>query len=149
MTRSPVPTAAVRSDDVVAIAQVLARYAVAMTKDDVPGVLGVFTPDGTYSAFGGTHTVADLPAYLAGAPKGLLLPGPPAIEVDGDEATGKQVMCFIDQASHEQRLGYWTDTYRRTEGGWLIASRSMTFLRRSGAQDGGKHVPSPVTPADR
>jgi hypothetical protein len=141
-----VPSTATRSDDVVEIEQLLARYAVAMTKDDVPGVLDVFTPDGTYSAFGGTHAVGDLPAYLAGAPKGLILPGTPALEIDGDEATGEQVMCFIDQASHDQRIGYWTDSYRRTDQGWRIASRTMTFLRRSGARDGGKNVPAPARP---
>lgn len=148
MVGSPASPTTRRTRDVVEIEQLLARYALAMTRDDVLGVVDVFTADGTYSAFGGTHAVGDLPAYLAGAPKGLVLPGTPALEIDGDRATGEQVMCFVDQASHDQRIGYWTDTYRRTGDGWRIASRSTTFLRRSGARDGGKHVPAPARPGD-
>jgi hypothetical protein len=54
--------------DVIEIQQVLARYAVGMTKDDVEAVIDVFTPDGTYSAFGSTYTLADFPMLVAAAP---------------------------------------------------------------------------------
>ena len=30
------------------------------------------------------------------------------------------------------RIGYYTDTYRRTAEGWRLHTRSMTFLRKSG-----------------
>jgi hypothetical protein len=129
--------------DIVELEQLLARYAVALTRDDVEGVRDVFAPDGTYTAFGGTYAAADLPAYLGGAPKGLVLPSTPLLEIDGDDARGQQVMCFVDQTTHDMRMGYWTDTYRRTEQGWRIQSRTMTFLRRSGAHDGGKQHPNP------
>ncbi len=49
-----------------------------MTKDDVDAVIEVFTPDGTYSAFGDTYRLADFPSLVAAAPKGLFLVGPPA-----------------------------------------------------------------------
>ena len=35
------------------------------------------------------------------------------------------------------RIGYYTDTDRRTAKGWRLATRKMTFLRRSGARDSG------------
>ncbi len=35
--------------DIIEIEQLLARYAVGMTKDDIDAVMDVFTPDGTYS----------------------------------------------------------------------------------------------------
>ena len=35
------------------------------------------------------------------------------------------------------RIGYYTDTYRRTAEGWRLHTRSMTFLRKSGARDAG------------
>ena len=40
--------------DVIELQQVLARYALGMTQDDVEAVMEVFTPDGTDSAFGST-----------------------------------------------------------------------------------------------
>ena len=133
--------------DVIEIQQVLARYAVGMTKDDVEAVIDVFTPDGTYSAFGSTYTLADFPTLVAAAPKGLFLTGTPAIELDGDTGTGEQPLCFVDQASHHMRIGWYTDTYRRTERGWRLQTRSMTFLRRSGERDAGKpHDPTRPEP---
>ena len=64
--------------DVIELEQLLARYAVGMTRDDIDAVIEVFTPDGTYSAFGDTYPLADFPTLVAAAPKGLFLVGPPA-----------------------------------------------------------------------
>jgi hypothetical protein len=133
--------------DIVEIEQLLARYAVGMTKNDVDAVIDVFTPDGTYSAFGDTYALADFPALVAAAPKGLFLTGEPAVELDGDTATGEQPLCFVDQTDHQMRIGWYTDTYRRTDRGWRLHTRSMTFLRRSGARDHGKpHDPTRPEP---
>ena len=71
--------------DLVEIQQLLARYAVGMTADDIDAVMDVFTPDGTYSAFGDTYALGDFPALVAAAPKGLFLVGPPALHLDGDQ----------------------------------------------------------------
>jgi SnoaL-like domain len=127
-----------RVADVAEIEQLLARYAVGMTKDDIEAVIDVFTPDGSYSAFGDTYTLADFPALVAAAPKGLFLTGAPAVELDGDAGTGEQPLCFVDQTDHSMRIGWYTDTYRRTPDGWRLHTRRMTFLRRSGARDSGK-----------
>jgi hypothetical protein len=133
--------------DLAEIQQVLARYAVGMTKDDIDAVMAVFTSDGTYSAFGDTYTLADFPRLVAAAPKGLFMVGPPAIELDGDTGTGEQPLCFVDQTNHDMRIGWYTDTYRRTPDGWRLRTRSMTFLRKSGARDSGRaHDPTRPTP---
>jgi hypothetical protein len=133
--------------DIVEIEQLLARYAVGMTKDDVESVMAVFTPDGTYRAFGDTYSLADFPTLVAAAPKGLFLVGTPAIDLDGETATGQQPLCFVEQTTHDMRIGYYTDTYRRTEEGWRLAARSMTFLRKSGARDAGRaHDPTRPQP---
>ena len=135
------------SADVIEIEQLLARYAVGMTRDDIDAVIEVFTPDGTYSAFGDTYSLADFPRLVAAAPKGLFLTGTPAVELDGDDATGTQTLCFVDQTDHAMRIGYYSDTYRRTDRGWRLRTRSMTFLRRSGARDAGKaHDPTRPEP---
>lgn len=133
--------------DLAEIEQVLARYAVGMTKDDVDAVVAVFTPDGTYSAFGDTYPLADFPTLVAAAPKGLFLVGPPAVELDGDTGTGEQPLCFVDQTNHAMRIGWYTDTYRRTDAGWRLATRRMTFLRKSGSRDSGRaHDPTRPAP---
>ncbi len=133
--------------DIIEIEQLLARYAVGMTKDDIDAVIEVFTPDGSYSAFGDTYALADFPRLVAAAPKGLFLTGTPALDLDGDEGTGQQPLCFVDQTNHAMRIGYYTDTYRRTPNGWRLHTRSMTFLRRSGERDAGRaHDPTRPTP---
>jgi hypothetical protein len=135
--------------DIVEIEQLLARYAASMTRDDVDAVVEVFTPDGTYSAFGDTYRLDDFPRLVAAAPKGLFLVGPPAVELDGDTGTGQQPLCFVDQTNHHMRIGWYTDTYRRTDAGWRLVTRAMTFLRRSGARDSGRaHDPTRPAPSD-
>ena len=133
--------------DIIEIEQLLARYAIGMTKDDIDTVIDVFTPDGTYSAFGATYPLADFPALGAAAPKGLFLTGTPVLELDGDEGTGQQPLCFVDQTNHDMRIGWYSDTYRRTPDGWRLRTRSMTFLRRSGSRDSGRaHDPTRPAP---
>ena len=133
--------------DVIELEQLLARYAVGMTKDDIDEVIAVFTVDGTYSAFGDTYRLVDFPVLVAAAPKGLFMVGSPAFVLDGDTGTGEQPLCFVDQTSHDMRIGYYTDTYRRTPDGWRLRSRAMTFLRKSGDRDSGRaHDPTRPQP---
>ena len=136
--------------DITEIEQLLARYALGMTRDDIDTVIDVFTPDGTYSAFGDTYALADFPALVAAAPKGLFLTGTPLLELDGEAGTGTghQTLCFVDQTTYDMRIGYYTDTYTRTPQGWRLQTRAMTFLRRSGARDSGKaHDPTRPAPS--
>ena len=137
--------------DIIELQQVLARYAIGMTQDDVDAVMDVFTPDGTYSAFGDTYTLQDFPTLVAAAPKGLFLTGTPVLHLNHEAGTGTgaQTLCFVEQTTHDMRIGWYTDTYRKTEKGWRLQTRAMTFLRRSGARDSGKpHDPTRPTPSD-
>src|SRR5271167_3850157 len=79
--------------DITEIEQLLARYAIGMTRDDIDAVMDVFTPEGTYSAFGDTYALEDFPALVAAAPKGLFLTGTPVLELDGDDGAGQQTLC--------------------------------------------------------
>ena len=56
--------------DIIEVEQLLARYAVGMTRDDIDAVIEVFTPDGTYSAFGDTYALARLPGAGGGRAQG-------------------------------------------------------------------------------
>ena len=137
-------------DDAVELGQLCATFALNMTKGDITHIMdNVFTPDGTYSAFGETYGLSDWPELVAAAPKGLFLTGEPVLSVDGDSGTGEVPLLFVDQTNHHMRMGWYTDTYRRTEGGWRLATRRMTFLRRSGAADAGNpHDPRRPKPAN-
>ena len=138
MLLSSPPVDEARLADIKELEQVLARYALGMTQDDVDAVVDVFTPDGTYSAFGETYTLKDFPTLVAAAPKGLFLTGTPVVELEGDAGTGAQTLCFVDQTTHDMRIGWYTDTYRKTEQGWRLRTRSMTFIRRNGEHNSGR-----------
>jgi hypothetical protein len=134
-------------EDVLEIEQLLARYALAMTQDDVESVIDVFTPDGSYSAFGDTYPLSDFPSLVAAAPKGLFLVGPPVLALDGDSGTGQQPLCFVEHKTHDMRIGWYSDSYRRTADGWRLHTRAMTFIRKSGARDSGRsHDPTRPLP---
>ena len=126
------------TDEIVAINQLLARYAVTITQGDIDGLIGVFTPDGTYSAFGDTFTLAEFPALVGAAPSGLFMTGTALVELDGDNATGTQPLCFVEHSTHDMRIGYYSDTYAKTTDGWRLRTRRMTFIRRSGEHDSGR-----------
>ncbi|MGZ5363623.1 MAG: nuclear transport factor 2 family protein, partial [Mycobacterium sp.] len=38
----------------------------------------------------------------------------------------------------DMRIGYYNDTYVRTDDGWRLKTRAMTFIRRSGEHDSGR-----------
>lgn len=137
--------------DVIEVEQLCAKYAVAMTQQDITTVMEeVFAPGGTYSAFGDTYELRDFPALTEAAPKGLFLCGMPQVDLDVAAGTGSgQVpLLFIDQTNHHMRMGWYTDSYVRTKDGWRLATRSMTFLRRSGDRDAGNaHDPMRPEPS--
>ncbi|MCU1390574.1 MAG: hypothetical protein JWL72_3912 [Ilumatobacteraceae bacterium] len=137
-------------EDIIEVQQLLARYAVGMTKDDVETVVDVFAPDGWYSAFGDRYALKDFPRLVAAAPKGLFMTGQPLLDLDSaaGTGTGTQTLCFVDQTNHDMRIGYYTDTYTRGPHGWRLQTRSMTFLRRSGERDAGRaHDPTRPEPS--
>jgi hypothetical protein len=137
--------------DIVEIEQLLATFAVSMTKHDIDTVVtDVFAPDGSYRAFGEIYELSDFPALAKAAPRGLFMTGTPALQLDGDTGTGEQPLLFIDQTNHHMRMGWYTDTYVRIDGRWRMRTRTMTFLRRSGERDHGRpHDPLRPEPAGK
>src|ERR1700678_2342429 len=109
-----------RIEDLVEIQQLLARYAVTITQEDIDGLVAVFTPDGTYSAFGETYALDRFPVLVDAAPKGLFMIATPVIEVEGDTSTGTQPLCCIDNATHDMRIGYSQANYVRPGDGWRL-----------------------------
>src|ERR1700721_2479565 len=130
-----------RTDDLVEIQQLLARYAVTITQQDIDGLVKVFTPDGTYSAFGETYSLDRFPVLVDAAPKGLFMTATPGIDLDGDTAPGTHPLCFIHPPPPppNKALSFFKkENYVRTAEGWRLKTRAMTFIRRSGTHDSGR-----------
>lgn len=124
--------------DHLAIQELTTRYATHMSRGEADAVGALFTEDGTYHAFGEAYSRDDLPHLIRSAPQGQLIVNPPLLTIDGDTASGTQHYVFIAQQTHQMRLAWYTDEYRRTPDGWRFVSRSTTFLRRSGGFDAGR-----------
>ena len=75
-----------RTDDLVEIQQLLAKYAVTITQGDLDGLLAVFTPDGTYSAFG-TPTRWRVPGAGRRGAQGAVHDRHALVDLGGDDPT--------------------------------------------------------------
>ena len=87
-------------EDHAAIANLLARYCLALDLDDVEAWVALFTPDASFEVYGRSFVGHDgLRAMMAAAPGGLHLGGPPVVEmIDRDTARTTQNLLFIDRA---------------------------------------------------
>lgn len=132
-----------RTDDLVELHSLCARYMLLTSQFIEDRWLEVFTPDGEYNAFGTPYTLDRFPALLAAAPRGQFIGNMPVVGFDGDDAaSGQQHFIFIDQTTHAMRLGWYNDNYVRTTDGWRIRRRSTTFMRKHGGFDSGvQHDP--------
>jgi SnoaL-like domain len=124
-------------DDHAEIRNLLARYCVLLDLDEVEEWIQLFTPDATYLVYGRSFTGhAGLRKMMSGAPGGLHLGGPPAIEpIDSDHARTLQNLLFIERTTGEMRRSIYDDDLVRTEDGWRIASRRCRFLVADGLSD--------------
>jgi len=124
-------------EDDVEIRNLLARYCVLLDLDDVEQWIELFTSDGVYLVYGRTFAGHDgLRKMMSGAPGGLHLGGPPAIElVDHDHARTIQNLLFIERVGGEMRRSLYTDELVRTPDGWRIASRRCQFIVANGLSD--------------
>ena len=132
-----------RTADLVELHQLCSRYMLLTSQFVDDRWLEVFTPEVVYTAFGTDYTLERFPALLEAAPRGQFIGNMPVVEFDGDDhATGKQHFVFIDQQTHDMRLGWYNDEYVRTTDGWRINRRSTTFMRKRGGFDSGiQHDP--------
>lgn len=129
--------------DLVEIQQLAARYMAYSARKEMDLWLEVFVPEGVYNAFGTPYGLDDFPMLLKSAPPGQYIGNAPVVEFDADTATGVQHYVFIEQITHEMRLGWYSDEYVRTSDGWRIVSPITTFMRRDGSFDYGKaHDPA-------
>lgn len=133
-------------EDQLALQDLSTLYAQHLSRHDVAALVDLFVPEAIYHAFNTDYTMTDFPALLEAAPRGQLIVNPPIVHVTGDEGTGSQHYTFIDQRTHDMRLAWYDDEYRRTAEGWRFVRRATTFLRRNGGMDHGKDH-DPVRPS--
>lgn len=124
-------------EDHVAIADLLARYCLALDAEDVDRWVDLFLPDARYEAYGRSFEGHDgLRRMISEAPGGLHLGGPPVIEMAApDRAKTTRNLLFVDRRTGESRSAVYTDELHRTAEGWRIARCRCRFLVADGLSD--------------
>jgi len=124
-------------EDHVAIADLLARYCLALDADDVDRWVDLFLPDARYEAYGRSFAGHDgLRRMISEAPGGLHLGGPPVIEMTApDRAKTTRNLLFVDRRTGESRSAVYTDELHRTAEGWRIARCRCRFIVADGLRD--------------
>jgi uncharacterized protein (TIGR02246 family) len=124
-------------EDHVAIADLFARYCLALDHDDIDGWVALFTPDAVFEVYGRSFTGHEgLREMMAAAPGGLHLGGPPVIEMLGpDRARTMQNLLFVDRSDGSSRSAVYTDELQRSGGEWRIARRRCRFIVPGGLSD--------------
>lgn len=124
-------------EDDTEIRNLLARYCLLLDQDEVEPWVQLFTPDASYHVYGRAFVGHEgLRKMMSGAPGGLHLGGPPAIEaVDADHARAQQNLLFIERSGAEMRRSLYDDELVRTDEGWRIATRRCRFITAEGLSD--------------
>ena len=125
------------TDDRVAIADLIARYAHVVDSGNFDALDGLFTADARidFTAFGGpAGSLGDIKQFLHDS-LGIFrrtqhLMGLPLIDVDGDRATARtsctnpMVIDDPDGTTKVWLIGLWyDDEFARTDDGWRFTSR--------------------------
>jgi SnoaL-like domain len=121
----------------VAIADLMARYCLALDSDDAEGWVALFLPDARYEVYGRSFDGHEgLRRMISAAPGGLHLGGPPVIEMTSrDRARTLRNLLFVDRKSGEARRAVYDDELQRTPSGWRIAHTRCRFITAEGLRD--------------
>jgi uncharacterized protein (TIGR02246 family) len=111
------------TEDIIAIQQLVARYAHAVDTDDADAFIASFTPDGTFSsAFANASGREELLAM-----RGRGVPGRTRhiitnliIEGDGDAATVKAYLFSTRPILQESTVGTYENDVVKVDGRWLF-----------------------------
>jgi uncharacterized protein (TIGR02246 family) len=125
-----------------AIHDLLAAYALTLDADDIDGCLALFTDDAQFAVFGRTFSGRDgLRKMLTRAPRGIHLTGMLLAEIDGDTATARAQVLFVEAGTHELRPALYDDELMKANGQWRFRRRRARFITADGLRD------SPPDPA--
>jgi uncharacterized protein (TIGR02246 family) len=126
-----------------AIRDLLARYALALDTDDLDGCLQLFTENAEFHVMGRVFTGRDgIRKMLQSAPRGLHLTGMTRIDVDGNTATARSQVLFVDAATHQLRPALFDDELSRDSEQWRLRCRRCRFITSSGLGEYPEMSPS-------
>ena len=143
MTMTPsTETTISRLLDEAAVRDTLARFADITTRGDFEAFPTLWAQDATW-VIGGTENqpferraegVQDITALFRGLREErdyfmhFIFPG--VVEVDGDTATVRSLCqeAASGGGKYYRTNGVWTDTFRRTDAGWVFSSRAYQYL---------------------
>jgi hypothetical protein len=118
------------------IDDLLTAYAIALDIDDIEGCIQLFTPDGGFEVYGRRFAGWDgLRKMMTAAPRGMHFAGRAQIAVDGDTATVRSQLIFIDASMAETRLAIYDDAVVKVDGHWRFETRWCRFLTPDGLSD--------------
>jgi uncharacterized protein (TIGR02246 family) len=134
----PIDTAAAIESDLDQIRYNLAAYCQACDDGRFDDLAALFTPDGTFTVMGATHTGRDdIKAFIsAGQPpelRGKHICANSLVDIDasGATATGTVDYIFVGRTSEGLQItsaGRYNDTFVRTDDGWRFRSRRIAFV---------------------
>ena len=133
------------------IRQLYARFIDAVWRQDADAFAQCYTPDGEWKIAGmhmrGREQLADACRKLLGRCSHIqLLPQPAILEVDGNQATGRQHMIELARmldGSSAMTIGINYDRYAWSEGRWRIRWRHWTTHYRGPRDLSGAFVAAP------
>lgn len=134
-----------RLEDVEAIRNLDAAYCRLVDTGDWPGLVALFTADGTFDGLAVVTGSADLLAFFSGlADSGMRFwhhVSNHEIAVDGDTAAVRSVLwqpCVVDDVPHVA-AGRYSDRVVRTAEGWRYAVKQVRFDYWGPLRDGWDH----------
>jgi hypothetical protein len=122
-------------NDAAAIRELLARYALTLDVNDYDGCLELFTADAEYLVYGATLIGERIRSMFQRAPKGLHLTGAAIVAIDGDTATVRSQVLFVDSTTHQLRPAIYADDLQCCDDGWRFRRRRCQFLTPDGLRD--------------
>jgi uncharacterized protein (TIGR02246 family) len=133
------------------IRQLQARFVDAVWRQDADAFAQCYTPDGEWKIAGmhmrGREELADACRKLLGRCSHIqLMPQPAILEIDGDQAIGRQHMIELARmldGSSAMTIGLNYDRYAFVEGRWRIRWRHWTTHYRGPTDMSGPFVNAP------
>jgi uncharacterized protein (TIGR02246 family) len=140
------------AEDDLAIRNLIGRYCDAVNRHDAAAWSATWAEDGKWFFMDQVHegraqilecwsSVMDTLDFA------IMQAGTATLNIDGDVAQGRWYTQEIVRSRGEQGraiVGVYDDTYTRSEGGWLIASRHYHKLYEAPTDFGEQHFPYPT-----
>jgi uncharacterized protein (TIGR02246 family) len=126
-------------EQMAAIREVIANYALALDAGDIDECVELFTADAQFLVYGRSFDGhSGIREMFQNAPHGLHLTGVSRIDVHGETASARSQVLFVRADTHGLRLALYDDELvrRATEGGqWRFQRRRCQFITSHGLSD--------------